>query len=64
MWVWAPVEGLLYVVHGWDGPLTRTGGFFTKAALVTFLALWRYRLGIIPVIAASALAGLLYSLLA
>ncbi|MGB5472882.1 MAG: chromate transporter, partial [Gammaproteobacteria bacterium] len=30
------VEGLLYFLYGWQGPLTRMGWFFTKAALVTF----------------------------
>jgi chromate transporter len=30
------VEGALYLVYGWQGPLTQMGWFFTKAALVTF----------------------------
>jgi chromate transporter len=43
------------------------GRFEWVSLLVTiaaFLALWRYKVGIIPVIAASALAGLFYSFLA
>jgi len=34
--LWLLVEGLLYFLYGWQGPLTRMGWFFTKAALVTF----------------------------
>ncbi len=34
--LWLLVEGLLYFTFGWQGPLTRMGWFFTKAALVTF----------------------------
>ncbi len=43
-----------------------SGAFEWFSLLITiaaFLALWRYKVGIIPVIAASALAGLAYSLL-
>ena len=36
--------------------------FALLITLAAFVALWRYRVGIIPVILASALAGLLYSL--
>ena len=34
--IWVLVEGALYLVYGWHGPLTQMGWFFTKAALVTF----------------------------
>ena len=34
--IWILAEGLLYLAFGWEGTLTRMGGFFTKAALVTF----------------------------
>ncbi len=34
--IWILVEGSLYLLFGWDGPLTQMGWFFTKAALVTF----------------------------
>jgi chromate transporter len=34
--VWGLAEGALYLAYGWNGPLTRMGWFFTKAALVTF----------------------------
>lgn len=34
--IWALVEGALYLIYGWHGPLTQMGWFFTKAALVTF----------------------------
>lgn len=34
--IWALIEGALYYSYGWQGPLTRMGWFFTKAALVTF----------------------------
>jgi chromate transport protein ChrA len=37
--------------------------FSLLVTIAAFLALWRYKIGIIPVIAASALAGLGYSLL-
>jgi chromate transporter len=33
---WLLVEGSLYAVFGWHGPLTQLGWFFTKAALLTF----------------------------
>ncbi len=33
---WIGVEGLLYALYGWTGPLTQMGWFFTKAALVSF----------------------------
>ena len=36
--------------------------FSLIVTIAAFLALWRYKVGIIPVIAASALAGLCYSL--
>lgn len=36
MALWILIEGLLYMVYGWQGPLTQMGWFFTKAALVTF----------------------------
>ena len=34
--IWTLLEASLYLVFGWDGPLTQMGIFFTKAALVTF----------------------------
>jgi chromate transporter len=34
--VWGLAEGALHLAHGWNGPLTQMGWFFTKAALVTF----------------------------
>ena len=34
--LWALLEGVLLLIHGWQGPLTQMGWFFTKAALVTF----------------------------
>ena len=34
--IWVLVEGTLYILYGWHGPLTQMGWFFTKAALVTF----------------------------
>ncbi len=34
--IWVVLEGFLYLTHGWQGPLTQMGWFFTKAALVTF----------------------------
>ncbi|MAT66583.1 MAG: chromate transporter [Gammaproteobacteria bacterium] len=34
--IWALAEGALYLIYGWQGPLTQMGWFFTKAALVTF----------------------------
>ncbi len=34
--IWVLVEGALYLIYGWQGPLTQMGWFFTKAALVTF----------------------------
>jgi len=34
--IWAAVEGALYFIYGWHGPLTQMGWFFTKAAFVTF----------------------------
>ncbi len=34
--IWTVLEGLLYLIYGWEGPLTQMGWFFTKAALVTF----------------------------
>jgi len=34
--LWAGIEGLLWMLYGWQGPLTQMGWFFTKAALVTF----------------------------
>jgi chromate transporter len=34
--IWAVIEGLLFMMYGWLGPLTQMGWFFTKAALVTF----------------------------
>jgi len=34
--IWAVIEGVLYLLFGWQGVLTQMGWFFTKAALVTF----------------------------
>ncbi len=34
--LWVAAEGSLYLLFGWEGPLTQMGWFFTKAALVTF----------------------------
>lgn len=34
--IWTVIEGLLFIMYGWQGPLTQMGWFFTKAALVTF----------------------------
>ena len=34
--LWALAMGLLVAFHGWRGTLTLMGGFFTKAALLTF----------------------------
>lgn len=34
--LWALAEGALYLIYGWQGPLTQMGWFITKAALVTF----------------------------
>ena len=34
--LWALPMGLLTAFHGWQGPLTQMGWFFTKAALLTF----------------------------
>jgi len=34
--LWAGIEGVLWMLYGWQGPLTQMGWFFTKAALVTF----------------------------
>jgi len=34
--IWTLAEGALYLVFGWEGPLTQMGWFFSKAALVTF----------------------------
>jgi chromate transporter len=34
--IWTVLEGTLYFIFGWHGPLTQMGWFFTKAALVTF----------------------------
>ena len=34
--IWSLLEGFLFLTYGWNGPLTRMGWFFTKAALVTF----------------------------
>ncbi len=34
--IWSLLEGSLYLIWGWQGPLTQMGWFFTKAALVTF----------------------------
>lgn len=34
--LWAGVEGVLFVLFGWEGTLTQMGWFFTKAALLTF----------------------------
>ena len=34
--LWLVMEGALYLMFGWHGPLTQMGWFFTKAALVTF----------------------------
>jgi len=34
--IWFLIEGALFAVYGWQGPLTQMGWFFTKAALVTF----------------------------
>lgn len=34
--IWGLIEGLLYLIFGWQGVLTQMGWFFTQAALVTF----------------------------
>lgn len=34
--IWLGVMALLFMLFGWDNPLTRMGWFFTKAALLTF----------------------------
>jgi chromate transporter len=34
--IWSVLEGALFTIYGWQGPLTQMGWFFTKAALVTF----------------------------
>ena len=36
LFIWTLVEGALFLIYGWQGPLTQMGWFFTKAALVTF----------------------------
>ncbi len=34
--IWVAVMSVLWLVFGWENPLTQMGWFFTKAALVTF----------------------------
>jgi hypothetical protein len=77
--LWLALMAAMFAAQGWHGALTQMVWFFTKAALLTFggafewlslligaaafVALWRFKVGVIPVIGACAAAGLLRALM-
>jgi hypothetical protein len=50
------------LVVGGSGRLSSADWFSIGVAAVAFVGLWRYRWNVIPVVAASALAGLIYTI--